>query len=311
MQKAHVLQAAMHTRFRISSVGPACLTMAVAGLITGCASVFGSKHHDFTFDTQPAAAQVVVDGTPVGNTPVVVNLSNTQAHTVVFRKQGYEEIGCKIQKATGAGWVVLDILTGVVAVVVDAVTGDWAHNTTYQCVQTMQPLVVDAATAGSASTLPAQATPTAPQRIVAADKPRHADLVVPDTAAAYTGNGNRIVVAPTPHQQAPQPTTAGLVASEPIGAPKSDAAAAAARAENKVGRAHLARHEWQDAENSFRRAITLDGSVASYHADLGEVLIVGDRWDEAEAAFTAAVLLDVDNARYRERLKEARSHRED
>jgi hypothetical protein len=308
----------MYPRHRISSIWPACFTVAVASVISGCASVFASKHHDFTFDTQPDAAQVVVDGTPVGNTPVVVNLSNTQAHTVVFRKQGYEEIGCKIQKQTGPGWVVLDILTGLVAVVVDAVTGDWAHNTTYQCVQTMQPLVVDPAVAGSAPTvtpsLPAptvQAVVPPQRRIVAADKPRHAILVVADTAAGYPGNGNRVVVAPTPHQSASQANAAGLVASESIGAPKSDAAAAAARAEYKVGRSHLARHEWQDAENAFRRAIALDGSVAAYHADLGEVLIVGERWDEAEAAFTAAVLLDVDNTGYRERLKQARSHRDD
>jgi PEGA domain-containing protein len=300
---------------RTASCTAACLSLAAASVVTGCASVFGSKHHDFTFDTQPAAAQVVVDGTPVGNTPVVVSLSNTRAHTVVFKKQGYEEIGCEIQKSTGAGWVVLDILTGLVAVVVDAVTGDWAHNTTYECVQTMQPLVVEPAVAGAAPIAtpgPAAQVAAPPQpRIVAAGKVKHADLVVADTAAADPGNGNRVVVAPTPHQSASQPPAAGLVASEPIGAPKSEAAAAAARAEYKAGRSHLARHEWQDAESSFRRAIALDGSVAAYHADLGEVLIVGDRWDEAEAAFTAAVLLDVDNERYRERLKQARSHRDD
>jgi len=63
-------------------------------LTTGCATVLGSKQHDFSFDSNPQHAQVLVDGNPVGTTPVTVNLSNTQTHTVTFKKDGYLDAGC-------------------------------------------------------------------------------------------------------------------------------------------------------------------------------------------------------------------------
>jgi Flp pilus assembly protein TadD len=68
-------------------------------------------------------------------------------------------------------------------------------------------------------------------------------------------------------------------------------------------------HQWDQAEQSFRNTLLLDGSVAKYHAGLGSLLMVLHRWDEAEAEYVAAVLLDLDNAEYRRLVKEARSRR--
>ena len=72
-------------------------------------------------------------------------------------------------------------------------------------------------------------------------------------------------------------------------------------------KAYLGSHEWTKAEQSFRYAVQLDGSVAEYHAALGSLMMTLKRWDEAEAEFAAALLLDVDNAEYRQLLKSARS----
>ena len=70
----------------------------------------------------------------MGVTPFTVKLSNTDPMTVTFKKDGYAEITCMLQPKTGAGWVVLDaalllfyIIPGLVAITVDAVTGDWSQ----------------------------------------------------------------------------------------------------------------------------------------------------------------------------------------
>ena len=111
---------------------------ALACLTTSCATVLGSKQHDFTFDSAPTGAQVFVDGNPVGSTPLTVNLSNTQSHSVVFRMEGYADIGCQLQKGTGAGWVIADVVFGIVPIVIDAATNNWSQTKTHECNQTLQ-----------------------------------------------------------------------------------------------------------------------------------------------------------------------------
>jgi cytochrome c-type biogenesis protein CcmH/NrfG len=65
-------------------------------------------------------------------------------------------------------------------------------------------------------------------------------------------------------------------------------------------------HRWGDAKASFRAALRADGSVAAYHAALGEVLMVEEDWARVASEYSAALLLDADNTTYRVRLKEAR-----
>ena len=74
----------------------------------------------------------------------------------------------------------------------------------------------------------------------------------------------------------------------------------------EIGKRYFDRHEWAQAEEYLEQALLLDGSVAAYHAKLGEVEMVLEHWEEAEAEYTAASLIEVDNPAYRERIKEAR-----
>jgi hypothetical protein len=117
-------------------------------------------------------------------------------------------------------------------------------------------------------------------------------------------------LAPPPAASAPAPAELeASLAQAIVGAPTSERAAAAAAVAYRRGRMRMDRHEWGAAEAAFREALGLDGSVAAYHAALGDMLMVGDRPRDAEAAYTAAVLIDLDNAEYRARLKEARARR--
>lgn len=94
-----------------------------------------------------------------------------------------------------------------------------------------------------------------------------------------------------------------------VGAPASDSARHAAVKVFEDGQTYLARHEWGKAEENFRTAVLLDGSVAAYHAGLGSVEMILEKWAEAQAEYTAALLIDASNEEYRRHLVEAQQHR--
>ena len=54
---------------------------------------------------------------------VVVN----KEYIVEFKREGYETVTREIVNKVGAGWIVLDVLLGLVPVIVDAATGAWYH----------------------------------------------------------------------------------------------------------------------------------------------------------------------------------------
>ncbi len=90
----------------------------------GCGAMFGSKRRTVTITSVPAGAEAIVDGQLVGYTPVQVSLTDNRAHEVLFRS-GQVQTVCRIDSEIDATWLILDILTFPIGVVVDAVTGDW------------------------------------------------------------------------------------------------------------------------------------------------------------------------------------------
>ena len=43
-----------------------------------------------------------------------LKVDHGKSHTVTFRKAGHRDMTCQLSAKTGAGWVVLDVLTGLV-----------------------------------------------------------------------------------------------------------------------------------------------------------------------------------------------------
>jgi hypothetical protein len=102
---------------------PLCLVAA----LLGCATILAGKGPvEIPTATTPPGAEVYLDGNRLGTTPVKVQVERKKSHTLVFKQAGYKDASCVLEKSTGAGWVILDIVLGVVPVVVDAVTGDWS-----------------------------------------------------------------------------------------------------------------------------------------------------------------------------------------
>lgn len=91
---------------------------------TGCATLFKGSSEDVNMDSAPPA-EVYINGEMRGETPLKLNLKTNDTYTVQFKKDGYETKTYNIGNSVGAGWVVLDIVGGVLPVVVDAATGSW------------------------------------------------------------------------------------------------------------------------------------------------------------------------------------------
>ena len=107
--------------------------------LSGCAALFGTKDKDFDFNSNPVGATVTVDGQPEGTTPVRVHLSNQKEHVIVYHRDGYQDATCTLARGTGAGWVILDVLGGLVPVVVDAATNSWSQTRGSGCTQQLVP----------------------------------------------------------------------------------------------------------------------------------------------------------------------------
>ncbi len=60
-----------------------------------------------------------------GRTPLRLELRPDESYTIEFRREGYQTEVRRIQNKVGVGWIVLDVLFGVVPVLVDALTGAW------------------------------------------------------------------------------------------------------------------------------------------------------------------------------------------
>jgi len=103
--------------------------MAIAVIISmiapGCATLFGSTKAQVYTSSDPKGADVYVNGVRMGTTPFTLNLAKNQEYMIEFKKEGYKTIGQKINSKVGAGWVILDVLGGLVPVVIDAATGNW------------------------------------------------------------------------------------------------------------------------------------------------------------------------------------------
>ena len=100
------------------------LAVAIAG-VTGCATLFGAGPVPVAFQSDTPGAEVWIDGIKRGVTPVTISLDNKKPVTVTFKQAGREDYTVQIGTQVRAGYLVLDVLGGLIPVVVDASTGEW------------------------------------------------------------------------------------------------------------------------------------------------------------------------------------------
>ena len=90
-----------------------------------CAAVFTGGRGEVQTTSNPPGAEVWVNGQMMGQTPVTLRLLTKGEYQVEIKKYGYKTQTFRITNKVGAGWIVLDVIMGLVPVIVDAATGAW------------------------------------------------------------------------------------------------------------------------------------------------------------------------------------------
>ncbi len=95
--------------------------------LTGCATIFKGTNSHLGMHSNPSGAEVYINGKFMGKTPLSLKLSSKATYMIEFKKEGFRTITRNVTNKVGAGWVILDVLAGLVPVIIDAVTGAWYH----------------------------------------------------------------------------------------------------------------------------------------------------------------------------------------
>ena len=101
------------------------LVMICVGIsLSSCATLFKGTVEDVNFGSNPGGAEVWVDGRFMGRTPLNFKLSSNKSYVIEFKYAGQIK-SVNLTAQVGAGWVILDILAGLIPVIIDAATGAW------------------------------------------------------------------------------------------------------------------------------------------------------------------------------------------
>ena len=106
-------------------------------LLAGCGTLFTADTKVIPLHSNPVEAEALIDGIFQGVTPMTLELSNRESHTIQFRKEGYQTVVCRLNATVSGGIVVLDILGGLVPIIVDAATGNWKRLEETSCSVTL------------------------------------------------------------------------------------------------------------------------------------------------------------------------------
>lgn len=107
----------------------ACKVLALVVLfvtsLSGCATLLKGSGDPLRITSTPTAATVTLNGVEIGTTPIQMRVPAKDLQLLRFSKDGYRSSTVAVSGSVGSGWVILDILCGLVPVIVDAATGSW------------------------------------------------------------------------------------------------------------------------------------------------------------------------------------------
>lgn len=101
------------------------LIILIVLFLSGCAALFKGTTETVEFTSDPSGAMVYVNGVPKGKAPLQLRLESKKSYDIEFRMSGYDPIKMSVTNRLGAGWVILDVLGGLIPIVIDAATGAW------------------------------------------------------------------------------------------------------------------------------------------------------------------------------------------
>lgn len=92
--------------------------------LSSCATLFKDCSEEVNFGSNPSGAEIWVDGKFMGNTPQNFKLISKKTYVIEF-KYGGQSKTVNLNNHVGAGWIVLDVLGGLIPVIIDAISGEW------------------------------------------------------------------------------------------------------------------------------------------------------------------------------------------
>jgi hypothetical protein len=101
------------------------IVVLVCVYLSSCALIFKGTKEEVRANSDPTRAQVWVNGINMGETPITMKLESKKPYTFEFKKEGYKSKTILINNHVGAGYIILDILCGLVPIIIDAATGAW------------------------------------------------------------------------------------------------------------------------------------------------------------------------------------------
>lgn len=106
-----------------SALALALIGGLVVPIFAACATIMHGSSQDIAFASQPSGAEVYVDNSNIGETPVSEELSRGSEHSVRIELEGYEPYEMQITNSV-SGWVAGNIIFGgVIGLAVDWGTG--------------------------------------------------------------------------------------------------------------------------------------------------------------------------------------------
>ena len=105
---------------KISLVVIVCLCF----FLSNCATLFKGTSEEVNFGSNPVGAEVWVDGKMMGKTPINFKLMSKKTYVIEFKLEGQTKV-VNLNNHVGTGWIILDVLGGLIPVIIDAATGAW------------------------------------------------------------------------------------------------------------------------------------------------------------------------------------------
>ncbi|TAJ10353.1 MAG: PEGA domain-containing protein [Nitrospirae bacterium] len=97
------------------------IALPLLGTLTGCATIVNGTSQELHFTSEPTAAQVFVNGEPIGYTPLLTKIQRNNPE-VVLKKEGYQNQNVYLEyKLSGFFWVDFFLLP-LVGPITDTIT---------------------------------------------------------------------------------------------------------------------------------------------------------------------------------------------
>ena len=107
------------------------LLVAVALTAMGCATILKGRTDNITVVTDPAGAQVIVNGETKGLSPVTFAVPSDQALDIKLTKDGYQPAQVSNLPTERSGYELWDVVGGIIPLLIDRNDGAvMGHETT-------------------------------------------------------------------------------------------------------------------------------------------------------------------------------------